>query len=137
MVIIVSSLLTQTTLDAIGLAALRCQFNNLSTPTEFALAFEDVFGMERPTMSAIMSTLTIYLPIRKFLPIKVNRDYLNANAKIRSLRRQHIRQRKRELADRKEVSVTDTDLLAVMIREKSGGAHAWTEDEMLNHLSVA
>lgn len=129
----VSTLLTQTTLDAIGLAALGLKFNNLDSPTEFAVAFEDVFKMERSLLSTLMSVLNIYMPIRKILPIKVNREYLAANAKIREHVRQRIRSRKLELEDEK-ARATATDLLAVLLKERVSGVNPWTEDEMVNHV---
>ena len=133
----VSSLLSKTTLDAIGLTALGAQFDNLVSPTEFALAFERVFGMETSIIAALMSAINIYFPIRGWLPIKVNRDYLNANWTIRRLLREHIRKRKIELASKGKASEPDADLLALMIREKDGGVDPWTEDEMLNHVRTS
>lgn len=122
-------------MDAIGLAALGLKFNNLDSPTQFALAFEDVFKMERSKMSTLMSVLNIYMPIRRILPIKVNREYLAANVKIRQHLRERIRSRKLELED-KESAAGATDLLAVLLKEKISGVNAWTEDEMVNHVSL-
>ena len=126
--------MSKTTLDAIGLAALGLQFNNLSDPTEFAKAFEEVFGLETSPLRTIMAILNAYIPIRRLLPIKVNRDYLNANGEIRRLLRQQIRKRKRDLANKEKVSETDTDLLTVMVKQKAEGVDPWSEDEMLNHV---
>jgi len=104
--------------------------NNLSSPSKFALAYEIVF--KNTAWSAIMSALNIYLPIRKLIPIKANRDYLKANATIRSLLRQHIRKRRAELEGKDKTSANDKDVLSLMI---SQGAEIWTEDEMLGHVS--
>lgn len=130
-----TSFLSKTTLDAIGLAALGCEFNNLETPSDLSLAFEGVFGTERSTLFTVMSILSIYMPIRRLLPIKVNRDYLRANERIRELLRQRIKQRKAELSSPTvDKSDTPKDLLGVMIHERNGGQSAWSEDEMLNHV---
>jgi len=131
----VSSLLSKTALDIIGLAALGIRMNNLSSPSEFALAYERVF--DNTPLSTIMSALNIYLPIRTLLPIKANRDYLKANATIRRLLRQHIRRRKADSEDKEKASAHDKDLLTVMIRERGQGDEIWTEDEMLGHVSLS
>ncbi|OQV00118.1 hypothetical protein CLAIMM_05656 [Cladophialophora immunda] len=128
----VSSLFSKTALDIIGLACLGIQMNNLSSPSEFAMAYEKVF--ENTAWSAIMSALNIYLPIRSLIPIKTNRDYLNANATIRRLLRQHIRQRKVELEGQDKESSNGKDVLSIMIKERGTGAEIWDEDEMLGHL---
>lgn len=135
--LLVTQYLTKTTLDAIGLAALGCEFNNLTSPTDLSLAFEGVFGTERSTLFAIMSALNIYIPIRRLLPIKVNRDYLRANERIRQLLRERIRERKTELSfPNVEKSANTKDLLAVMIKECRGDKPSWSEDEMLNHVGL-
>jgi cytochrome P450 len=128
--------LAKTTLDAIGLAALGTQFNNIDAPTEFSLAFEDVFSQARSTMSVLMSVLNAYMPIRKLLPIKVNRDYLGANAKIRSLLVQHIRKRQQEIDAMGKSSAKGKDLLTILIQDGVGGKQPWTEDEIVNHVSL-
>ena len=128
--------MAKTTLDAIGLAALGVHFNNIDAPTEFSLAFEDVFSQARSTVSVLMSVLNAYMPIRKLLPIKVNRDYLGANAKIRSLLVQHIRKRQQELAAMGKSSENGKDLLTILIQGGVRGEQPWTEDEIVNHVSL-
>lgn len=130
-----TAILAKTTLDAIGLAALGAEFNNIDQLSEFSLAFEDVFTQARSTVSILMSVLNAYMPIRKLLPIKVNRDYLGANAKIRSLLVQQIRKRQQEMAATEKSSQKGKDLLSILIHDGVEGRQPWTEDEMVGHVS--
>ncbi len=125
-------------MDVIGLACLGIEMNNLSSPSAFALAYEVVF--QNTAWSAIMSALSIYLPIRRLIPIEANRAYLGANTTIRTLLRQRIRERKPEIQESKEKvvpSLNGKDVLSMMIRERGQGDEIWTEDEMLGHVSIS
>ncbi|EXJ63356.1 uncharacterized protein A1O5_11677 [Cladophialophora psammophila CBS 110553] len=128
-----SSLFSSVTLDIITLACLGLRMHNMTEPSPFALAYAKVF--ENTPWSAIMHTLNVYIPIRKLVPVKANREFLQANQTVRDLLRQQIRNKRASLEGKEKAAITDKDLLALMIKERGQGAEIWTEDEMLGHVT--
>lgn len=122
------------TLDIITLACLGLRMHNLTEPSPFALAYAKVF--ENTPWSASMHALNVYVPIRKILPVKSNREFLQANQAVKDLLRQQIRSKRAALAGKEKAAITDKDLLALMIKERGQGEDIWTEDEMLGHVSL-
>lgn len=125
------------TLDIVSLAALGYKSNALSSKSSFAEAYKTVFDLS--LLGQMIAVIHQYIPVRSWLPLKVNRDFVNASAQIRNLLRDQIRGRKREIAEKgrtPDVVQKSRDLLTLMVEEKSSGAAPWTEDEMLNHVST-
>jgi cytochrome P450 len=128
-------LLLNTTLDIIGHAALGYELNSLSTSSVFADCYDTVFSAS--LLGNLITVIHHFVPIRWALPIKVNRDFVNANATIRRLLREHIRRRKHEISINKEGVVGEKhDLLTLMIKEKVDVVDPWSEDEILGHVST-
>ncbi|KAF4950241.1 hypothetical protein FGADI_8329 [Fusarium gaditjirri] len=130
-IIDVSSLLSKTTLDIVGLAALGYELNTLTSSSPLAVNYEKIFEFATP-MQILISFINQFFPIRPFLPFKVNRNYVNANGEVRRILREHIGKRKDEYR-RGEIrgEKASRDLLTLMI-EESGDV--WPEDEMLGYL---
>lgn len=129
--IAVSGLLAKTTLDIVGVAALGCQLNSLSTSSALAESYEKIFEFLTP-LQILISTVHRYVPIRSWLPLKANTDFVHANEQVRRILRQHIRQRKREFHDGKiQGDKASRDLLTLMIEESKD---TWSEDEMLGYV---
>ena len=122
------------TLDVITLACLGLRMHNLTEPSPFSVAYAKVF--ENTPWSAIMHALNVYVPIRKLIPVKSNREFLQANQSVKDLLREQIRSKKAALAGKKKADIKDKDLLALMIKERGQGEDIWTEDEMLGHVSL-
>jgi cytochrome P450 len=133
----VTSLLEKATLDIVSLAALGYKSNALSSKSSFAEAYKKVF--ELPLLGQIVAVIHQYVPVRSWLPLRVNRDFVNASAQIRKLLRDQIRERKSAITEKGKTpdeTRKSRDLLTLMVEEKSGGVAPWTEDEMLNHVST-
>ncbi|KAH7110702.1 cytochrome P450 3A5 [Dactylonectria macrodidyma] len=127
----VSELLSRTTLDIVGLAALGYELNSLSTSSELATHYSKIFEFVTPLQVAI-SFVNQFIPIRSVLPFEANRSYINANAQVRRILRRHIRQRRDEYRQGKvEGEKASRDLLTLMIEESKD---AWSEEEMLGYL---
>jgi len=131
---IVSALLSKTTLDIIGRAALGFELNSLSSGSTFAECYATIF--ELSTLAQIITVVHQYVPVRQWLPFRVNREFVHACAEIIHLLREHIRRRKQEVYGSEKPSSADAgrDLLTVMVEQGSKDRDAWTEDEMLGHL---
>ena len=133
-----TSLLEKATLDIVSLAVLGYKSNALSSRSSFAEAYKKVF--ELPLLGQIIAVIHQYVPIRSWLPLRVNREFVSASAQIRNLLRDQIRERKFNIAEKwntPDVTPKSRDLLTLMVEEKSGGVAPWSEDEMLNHVSTA
>lgn len=98
------------------------------------MSYEKIFECATPAQ-LLISFIHQYVPIRPFLPFKANRNYVNANAEVRRILREHIRQRKAEYR-RGEIhgEKASRDLLTLMIEESQD---AWSEDEMLGYVSLS
>jgi cytochrome P450 len=132
----VTSLLEKATLDIVSLAVLGYKSNALSSKSSFAEAYKKVF--ELPLLGQIIAVIHQYVPVRTWLPLRVNREFVAASAQIRNLLREQIRERKIALAGKEKSAVTQKsrDLLTLMVEEKAGGVAPWSEEEMLNHVST-
>ena len=129
----VSGLLAKTTLDVVGVAALGYNLDALSTSCSLAESYEKIFECVT-ALQVLISVIHQYIPIRNFLPLKVNRDYVRANREVRRILREHIRLRKKEYRDGKiHGEKASRDLLTLMIEESQD---IWSEDEMLGFVSV-
>lgn len=106
----------------------------MTSPTEFSSAFEDVFSMDKSKLSTLMSVLNMYIPIRKLIPIKVNRDYLAANLRVRNLLRKRGMQRRQEMSDDKAEAKASVDMLSVLLRQREDGVVPWDDEEIVDHV---
>ncbi|KAL2201609.1 cytochrome P450 [Sarocladium strictum] len=130
-IIDVSTLLSRTTLDIVGLAALGYELNTLNSLSPLAVNYEKIFEFAT-TMQILISYINQFVPIRPLLPFKANRDYVNANTEVCRMLQEMIRKRKDEYR-RGELhgEKASRDLLTLMIEES---VDVWSEDEMLGYL---
>ncbi|OQV00112.1 hypothetical protein CLAIMM_05650 [Cladophialophora immunda] len=127
----VSELLSKTTLDVVGLAALGYELNSLSTPSLLATSYGKIFEFATP-LQILISVVHQFVPIRQWLPLKTNQSFVQANATVRKILRDHIRKRKGEFRDGLvKGEKANRDLLTLMIEESKD---TWSEDEMLGYL---
>ncbi|KAF4448364.1 cytochrome P450 [Fusarium albosuccineum] len=115
----------------IGLAALGYELNSLSTSSELAMYYAKIFEFVTPLQVAI-SFVNQFVPIRSVLPFEANRSYVDANAQVRRILREHIRHRRDEYHQGKiKGEKASRDLLTLMIEESQD---AWSEEEMLGYV---
>ena len=114
------------------MAALGYRLNSLTESSPLARNYEKIFEFATP-LQILISVINQFVPIRPFLPLKANREYVTANAEVRRILREHIRQRKSEYR-RGEIhgDKASRDLLTLMIEESQD---AWSEEDMLGYVS--
>ncbi|ORY10246.1 cytochrome P450 [Clohesyomyces aquaticus] len=136
--------LAHTTLDIIGTTALGVELGALQSSggSKFSTLYGQI--LDPPPMGQLISAINIFVPIRSWLPLKANRDFVNATVEVRKLLRNQIRERRSAIfggqdGDKKTVDTRYTeagsrDLLTFMIYERSEGENKWSEDDILGHL---
>jgi len=115
------------------------ELKNLETPTEFVRCYQAVFDL--PRAGQILAAINMVIPIR-WLPFpKANREFVEANAKLREILGRITENRINEiLAGRKESYVQkydapSKDLLTYMIEEKYlSSKDKWTKAELVEQV---
>jgi len=134
-IIEVSSLFSKTTLNIIGVTALGIELDNLSSNP--VLSFHECYHriFEQSAIGNIISLINMHIPLRSWLPLKANRDFIAANNEIRRLLRNLIKQRRNEI-DSGHNNGSGRDLLTFMMQERlpDSGKHSWSDEDMLDHL---
>lgn len=114
-----------------GLACLGYELNSLSTSSQLAKCYEEMFEFATP-MQIIINLIHRYIPIRPFLPFKANKTFVHATETIRKILRDHIKRRRREYHDGKvQGEKASRDLLTLMIEESRD---TMSEDEILGYV---
>jgi cytochrome P450 len=131
--------LSKTTLDVIGLASLGVELHSLSTEgSTLNELYTTVF--DQSPVGQLISVINMFIPVRKWLPLKANRDFLHAASEIQRVLRESIRERKKEIfggnegVKREFTEEGSRDLLTFMLYERSEGSNKWSEDDILGHL---
>jgi hypothetical protein len=135
----VMPIFSKLTLDIMGVFALGIELNSLEAPSVFEACYKEMF--EQPLAGQLLIAINAYFPIR-WLPIKINRDFLRAKETVRSQLRIVVKERISEMQEgqvsAKRQSATDADdLLTFLVREKylkEEDGPRWTEDEMLEQV---
>lgn len=129
------------TLDVMGIFALGIEIGSLDAPTVFEECYKEMF--EQPPLGQVLIAINAFFPIR-WLPIKLNRDFLRAKEVVRDSLRTIVKERITEFqqgkafaATRKSATEAD-DLLTFLVREKhlkeDHDGPKWTEDEMVEQV---
>jgi cytochrome P450 len=139
----VSKMLAQTTLDVIGRASLGVELGSLSTGSS---TFHHLYNqlLNLPPVGALIFVLNIFLPVRRWIPLKANRDFVHASSEVQRLLLETIRKRRTEVfgedgkvnAEYREGG-NYNDYLTFMIREKSNEGDGWSDEEILGHVSAS
>ncbi|KAF2183834.1 cytochrome P450 [Zopfia rhizophila CBS 207.26] len=138
----VAKIFSQTTLDIVGRAALGVELGSLSTSgSNFSNLYQCI--LDQPPAGQVISAINMFIPVRNWLPLKANRDFVHATQEVRRLLREAIRERKRvifgnwdeKMVPKKEYTEEEgRDLLTFMIHEKSEGENKWSDEDILGHL---
>lgn len=141
----ISKAFTKTTLDIIGLASLGVELESLKTD---GATFSELYKalLDQPPMGQLISAINMFIPCRKWLPLKANRDFLYASKEVRRLLLGIIRERRKEIFPdgakkktevRKEFTEEGSkDLLTFMVYERSEGENKWSDDDILGHVRI-
>ncbi|RFU35026.1 hypothetical protein B7463_g1272, partial [Scytalidium lignicola] len=126
-----SSLLSCTTLDIVGLAVLGFKLKSLSSSSALADSYQKIFEIVTP-LQILITVVNQYLPVRSWLPLEANKAYVRANGEVRRILREHIRRRRKEFREGQFKNEKGSrDLLGLMIEESKD---SYTEEEMLGYL---
>ena len=129
------------TLDIMGIFALGIELNNLEAPTVFEACYKEMF--EQPFVGQLLIAMNAFFPIR-WLPIKINQDFLRAKEIVRSQLRSIVKERITDIQEgrastsRKSATEAD-DLLTYLVRENyltENDGPRWTEDNMLEQVRL-
>lgn len=133
---------SKTTLDIIGRASLGVELGSLSAHgSKFSTLYSRM--LDQPPAGLLISLINILIPVRSFLPLKANRDFLHASSETRRLLREIIRERRIEISGdgndkgriKKEFTEEgSSDLLTFMIYERSEGENKWSDEDVLGHV---
>ncbi|KAI0837000.1 cytochrome P450 [Hypoxylon sp. FL0890] len=134
----VQKIFSKATLDAIGVAALGIELENLRSE-ELKLDFLQCYFrmLAQPPLSALISFVHVHVPIRKFIPLEANWGFMRAMRGVHSMLNQCIEERIRDLksTDREKVGGTESrDLLTYMIEEREAQAEELTIADIRGHL---
>ncbi|KAI0179894.1 cytochrome P450 [Hypoxylon sp. FL1284] len=134
----VQSIFGKATLDAIGVAALGMELENLRSE-ELKMDFLQCYFrmLAQPPVSALISFIHVNIPIRKFIPLEANWGFVRASTGVRSMLDRCIEERIREVksTDREKVAGPESrDLLTYMIEEREANNDELTIADIRGHL---
>ncbi|KAI1332154.1 cytochrome P450 [Xylariaceae sp. FL0255] len=105
----------------------------------FRELYDRLFNQGR--LGQLISAINAFIPIRRFVPLKANRRYVNANRDLRIMTRQIIEERDAALKNGsfKKKAGDIRDLLTYMLEEvhaqqQETGVTIWTTDDIVGHL---
>ncbi|EGE79609.2 cytochrome P450, variant [Blastomyces dermatitidis ER-3] len=130
----ISSLISKTALDIIGQAILGLELDGHPFASELGPCYHTIFSST--TMSRVMLVLNAWVPIRRLLPMRTNREYVNANTKIKQILKKHVQQQVHEIRSLQSEGSrpSNKDLLALIIQEQLKRCGECAEDEIVDHL---
>lgn len=134
--------MSKTLLDVIAEAALGIKIDSLSAQgSEFSVLYSRIF--DQPPAGQLISLVNMYIPIRSWLPLKANNDFISAMTEVQRQLRNTIKERRAEIfGDGKKKSEVrhelteegSNDLLTFILRERSEGEDKWSDEDILGHL---
>lgn len=136
----VQSVYTKATLDAIGVAALGVELENLRSE-ELKMDFLQCYFrmLAQPPLSALISFIHVHIPIRKLLPVEANWGFLRAMRGVHVMLDECIQERIAHVhsTDREKVGGTESrDLLTYMIEERQAAAGGLSIEDIRGHVSL-
>ncbi|KAH8664236.1 cytochrome P450 [Xylariales sp. PMI_506] len=136
----VKAVTSQITMDVIGIAALGVELGEVSGSGDGLWEFFDkMFHQSR--VGQLITVVNAFIPIRRFLPIEANREFLRNKFGLRERLRRQVRNRITEMREgtNKALMTENNDILTFMLEEAekqqlNTGKAPWTEDEIVDHL---
>jgi len=125
-------LFTKTTLDIIGVTTLGIELDNLRGNS--SLSFEECFDriLNQSALGNIIAILNMYIPLRSWLPLEANRQFVAANNELRRQLNDVIKARRQQVMSGE---AKGSDLMTSMMRETvQAGRNPWTDQDILYNL---
>lgn len=129
-------MISKSTLDIIGQAILGLELDGHSFARELAQYYHTIFSSTM--ISRIMLLLNTWVPIRQILPMRTNREYINANNMIKQILKKHVQERVHEIRNlhRGGSRSPARDILTLIIQEQLKSCDECNEDEIVDHVSL-
>jgi hypothetical protein len=131
-------LFSKATLDIIGLITLGKELDELTTKPSFHECYDTIFNQS--SLSAAITAVNTYIPLRSWLPLEANRSFVQANEEVKRILRQQIRSRQSEMAMSKTAAKNSSlpisrDVLTYLLEAPPSPTQPWTEEELLGYVS--
>ena len=138
----VSSMFSKTALDIVGHACLGVDLSELSAGSSSSSTFYHCYEqlLNLPPVGQLVFALNTLVPVRSWLPVKENRDFVHAMAEVRRLLMEQLREKKTEILGEGGIikkdflEQADADMLTYMVMEMGKQENLWTDDDILGHL---
>jgi len=132
-------LFSKATLDIIGLITLGKELDSFTAKPTFHQCYDLIFNQS--SLSAIITAVNTYIPLRSWLPIEANRSFVTANDEVKRILRQQIRLRQKEMATartavKKSSLPISRDVLMYLLEAPPSRQQQWTEDELLGYVCL-
>ncbi|KAI0382373.1 cytochrome P450 [Hypomontagnella monticulosa] len=126
------------TLNAIGATALGTELENVQS-AESGMGFVQYYYrmLSQLPLSALISFIHVYIPIRSFIPLEANLGYIRAMKGVHSIIEKCIEERIRDLktTDREKAGESESrDLLTYMIEEQESNDIKLSIEDIRGHL---
>jgi hypothetical protein len=130
-------LFSKATLDIIGLITLGKELDSFTANPSFHECYDLIFNQS--SLSALITAVNTYIPLRSWLPLEANRSFVAANDEVKRLLRQQIRLRLKEMAttkmaEKKSSLPISRDVLMYLLEAPPSRQQPWTEDELLGYV---
>lgn len=128
---------SKATLDIIGLITLGKELDSFTAKPSFHECYDLIFNQS--SLSAVITAVNTYIPLRGWLPLEANRSFVAANDEVKRILRQQIRLRQKEMATTKRVAKKSSlpisrDVLTYLLEAPPSRQQAWTEEELLGYV---
>lgn len=129
-------------MEIIGVISLGVELKDLASNS--AGGFIELYNrlLHQSPLGQLIWVVNSFIPIRNIVPLQANRDFIQNQAGLRAMLRNTIQKRIAEMneARRKGLTTESKDLLTYMleeahIHEEQTGQQAWSEDDIIGHVS--
>jgi hypothetical protein len=132
-------LFSKATLDIIGLITLGKELDSFTARPSFHECYDLIFNQS--SLSAVITAINTYIPLRSWLPLDANRSFVAANDEVKRILRQQIRLRQKEMATTKTAAKKlslpiSRDVLTYLLEAPPSRQQPWTEEALLGYVSL-
>ncbi|KAJ2987883.1 hypothetical protein NUW58_g4263 [Xylaria curta] len=133
--------LSKSTMHTVGVTVLGVDLDALLSiyPRSFQELYSTVFDQE--PLGGLIWVINAFVPIRRFVPLKANKRFIQANQDLREMLRDIVEKRNADLRDGTFVREMgeSRDLLTYMLEEsvlqqQQTGREPWAVDDIVDHL---
>ncbi|CAG8556378.1 3068_t:CDS:2, partial [Cetraspora pellucida] len=127
--ITINPLISETTLDIIGLVGFNYEINSLNSQSELANAYKDATTIDEAPYNLLIFLLSGYFPFVRKIPTNTNVRFMNAVKTVRRISEELVREREKKLA---EGELKGKDLLTLIVTMNA----ALPDDEKMSNNEI-